>query len=121
MLFISFLALLIGYFDGSIASLEERVFRIYGNNFLRYLLTSSSIHWNNLIASYERWVIKHISNYAIVNDLQIVLSIDDSLVKMDKRSKHIAKGGKRLKTEGLSLLTAVLSMEEMSISLVPRL
>ncbi|MDH5681052.1 MAG: transposase [Spirochaetota bacterium] len=121
MLFISFLALLIGYFDGSIAALEERVFRAYGNNFLRYLLTASSIHWNNLMVSYERWVIKHISSYANANDFQIAISIDDSLVEKDKRSKHIAKGGKRLKTEGLSLLTAVLSVKEMSMSLVPRL
>ena len=121
MLFISFLALLIGYFDGSIAALEERVFRAYGNNFLRYLLTASSIHWSSLMVSYERWVIKHISSYANANGLQIVLSIDDSLVEKDKRAKHIAKGGKRLKTEGLSLLTAVLSVDELTISLIPRL
>lgn len=120
-LLICLVALVLGVFNGAISALEEAIMGKYANNFFRYFICSCSIQWNRLVDCYESWVVNTINRYSLSDGLQISFIIDDSLVPKDRRSQKIAKGGKRKLTEGLSLLTTLLSCGEISLPLVPRL
>jgi len=121
MLFTAIIAVLFGFFNGSIAHTEELLIYNYGCDSLRYIICYSSIEWNYLSATYERWAIKLALKLSKELDVKIALVIDDTLVKKDPRSKRLAVGGKKKNIVGFSLLTAVLVIGHITIPLVPQL
>src|SRR5271169_1947235 len=121
MLFSAIIALLLGFFNGSIAHTEELLIYRYGCDLLRYIICRSKIDWNALSVAYERWALKLALKLSTELDVKVALVIDDTLVKKDPRSKKLAVGGKKKNIVGFSLLTSVLVIGHITIALIPRL
>ena len=121
MLVVGCIILLFGYFNGSIAYVEQCTLYTYACDRLRYLICRSKIDWELVSNSYEMWAIRMANKLAEELNVSVALIIDDTLVKKDIRSKKLAVGGKRDKKSGFSFLTGVLVIEHITIPLVPQL
>jgi len=120
MLAIITLCLISGVFNGSVKLLEIRTLGLGLRDRILYILSRSKIDWDKLIEYYERWAIRFIISISLLTGKPIWISIDDTIVEKDKRSKRIPKGAKKSKKEGFSFVTSVIGVGSFFIPLIPR-
>ena len=120
MLALVIMALLSGFFTGSIFALEIVILGLGFKDRISYTLTRAKIDWNGLIYLYEKSIILLFLSISSLTGLSIWISIDDSLIEKDNRSKKITKGGKKNRIEGFSFVTAVIGVGIFFVPLIPR-
>jgi hypothetical protein len=114
-------AMLFGFFNGSFASYEQLIFKSYGCDALRYIVSRAKLPWEYFKDVYNRWAIRFIKKIAKKYGFQIYAIIDDMIEPKDKRSKNIIKGGKKGKIVGFSFVTCVLKAGFITIPLIPKI
>jgi hypothetical protein len=115
------LGLLHGCCTGSIASIEEQTLRKLERDNFRYLVCRAKIPLDDYLLALETAVIRMMFSLAETMNTPTYLILDDTLAEKDRRSKKLAKGGKRKNKVGYSFVTAVLYVGGICIPLVPRL
>lgn len=120
MLAMAIICLLSGLFNGSIYALEMNTLGFGYRDRLLYLVSRAKIDWVQLIMFYEKWIINTMLLISNVTGLPIWLSMDDMHAEKDKRSKRLPKGGKKLKQESYSFVTAVIGVGYFFVPMIPR-
>jgi hypothetical protein len=112
---------LTGLFNGSFAASEEFLFKQYGKDCIRYVISRCKLPLTLIRIEYEKFIIRLAIRLSKDLDVPIGLSIDDMIEPKDVRSQEIVKGGKKCKKVGFSFVTGVLVIGYIHLPLLPRL
>lgn len=103
------------------APCEQQYFYKYACNKIRYTILFSKIPWAYISFMYDKIIIGLAKRLAEKYNTDIRLAIDDTFQPKDKRSKYIAKGGKRGAKYGFSIVTSLVIVGSIQLPLTPRL
>lgn len=113
-------AFLAGQYKGVIAPIEQVHGKSYASGEFRSVFSRAKFLTPMLSMILNRYCIKWALELANRYGLPIHLSIDDTLIPKDKRSKLLAKGGMKGNIVGFSFVTATIAVGGLWIPLVPR-